>query len=463
MKKTAILLTVLCVVMGLYSVAFSLDPKHNAPIACTSCHVSHSSIGGGMTNADSNSNLCLSCHTSPGMGGKKLFVDTMKAVTVAGKIVEGTSHAWDVFVVNTDRGTSYPTNPEVFLRLDPIIKGTVTETSANNSTAKHLSVVVPAVNGDLSGKGKVIQFYSFEVLAGGTASGGTTSTVTDSSRNWVVNNYVNYYVRMTSGANKGKARAIASNTNNTLTLFDPFLSTVASGDVYEIYGPTYANSGQIKNVISSKSKAITDDPNNVEITEVVFDGFPQAPLKGEKFAIMGTDAKFGCSVCHNQHLQKSEPWTASGPYVEYKNNPSNDPVIAANNAKASNSRKFLRIDNDRSQLCLECHSSRATAHAVDTRTWDGQKKSHPVGKIFATATGLTPDVLTPSQFNAVPLKPDGSAQTKKDSTDKRYSSNSSSDTNLTNNLVLDPDGRIACLSCHGIHYTDSKASTVDKP
>ena len=453
MKKSIIVLAALSV-MGYYSIASGLDPKHNAPIGCDNCHVSHSSLGSGMTNAKENATLCLSCHTSTGMAGKKPFVDNMKATPG----VLGISHAWDVPVVNAARGTSYPTNPELYLRLDPILKGRVIETSADKKTVKNLGLEVLKADSEIVGK--VIQFYAFEVLAGGTASGGTAASVTDSSKSWAANYYVKYYIRMSSGANKGKARAIASNTGDTLALLEPFATVVASGDQYEILGPSYANSGVIRKVTAKTE--IDGDPR-VTITAIEFEEFPEVPKKDEKFAIMGTDAKFGCSVCHNQHLQKSEPWTSTGPYVEYKNNPEDDPAIAANNAKASNNRKFLRIDTDRSQLCLECHSARATATAMNTRVWHtGEKKSHPIGKIFATdaGKGLVPDVTTPAQFNPASLEPNLTAQT---GTDKRFGSNSSSDSNLTNNLVLDPDGRIACLSCHGMHYTDSKASTEDKP
>lgn len=441
-------------VIGYYSAAYGLDPRHNAPITCDNCHVSHSSLGSGMTNAKENATLCLSCHTSTGMAGKKPFVDNMKATPG----VMGVSHAWDVPVVNTVRGTSYPTNPELFLRLDPIIKGRAVETSVDKKSVKKLALEVQKADSEIIGK--VIQFYAFAVLAGGTASGGSASSVSDSSKSWAVNDYVKYYIRMSTGANKGKARAIASNTGDTLALLEPFSSAVAAGDSYELLGPSYANSGVIRKVTG---RTITDGDPRVTITAIEFEEFPEVPKAGEKFAIMGTDAKFGCSVCHNQHLQKSEPWTSTGPYVEYKNNPNDDPAIAANNAKASNNRKFLRIDTDRSQLCLECHNARATTTAMNTRVWHtGEKKSHPLGKVFAadSGKGLSPDVATAAQFNAAPLEPDKTAQT---GTDKRYGANSSSDANLTNNLVLDPDGKIACLSCHGIHYTDSVGATEDKP
>lgn len=52
----------------------------------------------------------------------------------------------------------------------------------------------------------------------GTASGtNSTTTLQDLSKNWVVNEWVGYYVRIYSGTGEGQLRQITSNTINTLT------------------------------------------------------------------------------------------------------------------------------------------------------------------------------------------------------------------------------------------------------
>ena len=39
------------------------------------------------------------------------------------------------------------------------------------------------------------------------------------------------------------------------------------------------------------------------------------------------------------------------------------------------------------------------------RTWSGNKKSHPVQKIFTSANGESPDVTKLAQYNTAPLEP----------------------------------------------------------
>ena len=51
----------------------------------------------------------------------------------------------------------------------------------------------------------------------GLASGGTATTLIDSNKNWVINQWVGYYVRIFSGTGAGQLRAISGNTANTLT------------------------------------------------------------------------------------------------------------------------------------------------------------------------------------------------------------------------------------------------------
>jgi predicted CxxxxCH...CXXCH cytochrome family protein len=92
---------------------------------------------------------------------------------------------------------------------------------------------------------------------------------------------------------------------------------------------------------------------------------------------------------------------------------------------------FLRMANDRDQMCLDCHRSRnVTSHL---------KGSHPVGINYDQAAAANP-----AGFNAVPVNAN--------------SQNPSSDLNAR----LDATGRqLLCSTCHGVHFTDSRSSTVD--
>ncbi len=142
-----------------------------------------------------------------------------------------------------------------------------------------------------------------------------------------------------------------------------------------------------------------------------------------------------CSVCHNQHAQSNTPWDPNAP-------------------GSGSGRHFQRLTNDLNQMCEDCHYYRTTATSgTDVRAYDGKKKSHPVVK------DLTADVDATQFIGAAPLEPNYNPQT----TAPRYHQNGTGDTNTTNNTVLDSSSKVRCMSCHGIHYTDSDSSTTDSP
>jgi len=120
---------------------------------------------------------------------------------------------------------------------------------------------------------------------------------------------------------------------------------------------------------------------------------------------------------------------------------------------------MLRMANDLNQLCEDCHYYRTAGVYTDVKTYDGTKKSHPVVKDLQT------DVADPLLFvGAAPVEANcagGSCPAQTGA--PRYHLNGTGDTNLTNNIVLDSNGKMRCLSCHGMHYTDSDSSTVDQP
>jgi len=155
-------------------------------------------------------------------------------------------------------------------------------------------------------------------------------------------------------------------------------------------------------------------------------------------------AQVVCSVCHSVHSQANAPW---------------DPFSSAYTAGVTADRHMMRIANDLNQLCEDCHYYRSAAAYTDVKTYDGTKKSHPV------VMDLQTDVTDPALFvGTAPVESNCSAGSCPPQTGApRYHLNGTGDTNSTNNIVLDSNGKIRCLSCHGMHYTDSDSSTVDQP
>lgn len=122
-------------------------------------------------------------------------------------------------------------------------------------------------------------------------------------------------------------------------------------------------------------------------------------------------------------------------------------------------RHFQRVANNVDDLCEDCHYFRSAAWATSVRTWTSNYQSHPVGKIFTNDAGR--DVWDTLQFNNIPLEPVSAGWTTQ--AGSRYELNGVGDTNVTNNIVLDSSKKVRCMSCHGIHYTDSSAGTIDAP
>jgi len=156
-----------------------------------------------------------------------------------------------------------------------------------------------------------------------------------------------------------------------------------------------------------------------------------------------------CSVCHNQHGQGATPWDAFAPNYTGQ----------GTGWATTGGRNFQRMSNNGNQMCEDCHYYRSPNWVTNVRTWNTNQLSHPVMKIFTTVAGR--NVTDSTQFNLAPLEPSASGWAWQ--TGSRYQLNGGTDTNLTNNIVVDSSIQIRCLSCHGMHYTDSSAGTVDGP
>lgn len=110
------------------------------------------------------------------------------------------------------------------------------------------------------------------------------------------------------------------------------------------------------------------------------------------------DGRAMCSTCHNEHKQAKAPFDASAP-------PYGGPGTGEG-------RHFMRIDDDEGAMCNDCHGLRVVQFARDG--------SHPV------------DVTVP-----------GSGGTQPPTT-----------------LPLDPNGRIACMTCHQVHYSPTNDGSL---
>jgi len=73
-------------------------------------------------------------------------------------------------------------------------------------------------------------------LDSGTATGGSTDTLEDSSKDWGTDTWVNCYVEITDGTGKGQIRRIVSNDATTLTVASSWTTPPDNTSKYRIFG-----------------------------------------------------------------------------------------------------------------------------------------------------------------------------------------------------------------------------------
>ncbi|HEY3379164.1 MAG TPA: glycosyl hydrolase family 28-related protein, partial [Armatimonadota bacterium] len=73
----------------------------------------------------------------------------------------------------------------------------------------------------------------------GTATGGSSTTVIDTGKAWVTNQYQGMYVDITGGTGSGQWRQITSNTPTTLTVSPAFTTSPIAGSAYKIVDSKY--------------------------------------------------------------------------------------------------------------------------------------------------------------------------------------------------------------------------------
>lgn len=347
MRKWVLAISLIAVVTVFYAQAgLGADPPHNW--GCTKCHTMHGALGPSFTTSASNTNLCLSCHTTTGDASGKSLLNSMQAGSG-----QGTSHSWMGPLANSAMSAELPTTFSLISRIEGSLKGFATQDSsaANNVVYSYGTYTVNGL------AGRIFQFF---------------------------------YTSPSSSGNKDVQRTISSNTANKI-VWSPNLSNI--------------------------------------------------PKANDRYVILPLTPKLTCSICHAQHTQTFSPW---------------DPLSnTIYNASITNNRHMLRTNNNYNQLCEDCHRSR-TMNYTRASGGDGAYPangtnvfSHPVG-----------DALNSQGYDfAAPLDANGAAQTNSPSVPLRFAGDV--DGNPTNNQSLDSTGKVRCMSCHRMHYTDGNPMTND--
>lgn len=117
-------------------------------------------------------------------------------------------------------------------------------TAATNGTSRYAIFDIAAI-------GKATQFSLPTQYGFGYATAGTTTSLTDSTKNWVPGSWVNYRVRITAGTGLGNEFAITSNTETTLNYTAPGFTpdTTTRYEIMDTFG--MATSGSTTTLVDT--------------------------------------------------------------------------------------------------------------------------------------------------------------------------------------------------------------------
>jgi hypothetical protein len=76
----------------------------------------------------------------------------------------------------------------------------------------------------------------FRSFASGTATGGSSTTLTNSAKGWATNQWANSQLRITAGTGAGQIRTVASNTATTVTLSSAWSTAPDATSQYSLEG-----------------------------------------------------------------------------------------------------------------------------------------------------------------------------------------------------------------------------------
>ncbi len=204
--------------------ALALDVPHAAPesVKCSSCHTLHNYLGSNLTNQPTNAALCKSCHTLTGTASALPFASFDQAKPG----VSGTSHSWSGLMPAISnpsnayglRATADLTNLGVKRRVSEAGNAVICSACHDEHSQLNLPWDPMAVS---TSRGQT-----------GTATGGTASTLVDTSKAWTENQWANATVKIMSGLNSGLVKRVLSNTANQLTFQTSFPNSIGANTSY---------------------------------------------------------------------------------------------------------------------------------------------------------------------------------------------------------------------------------------
>jgi hypothetical protein len=140
----------------------------------------------------------------------------------------------------------------------------ITSNTANTITVPAFTALTPTsattryIIIDPASYGRDVKFLADAQLSWGYPTSGTTTSITDTTKNWIRGTWVNHVVRITAGTGLGNELTITANNNNTLTFatasFTP--DTTTRYEIMDTFGT--ATSGSLNQLNDTTKNWVTN-------------------------------------------------------------------------------------------------------------------------------------------------------------------------------------------------------------
>ncbi|MCX8021407.1 MAG: putative Ig domain-containing protein [Syntrophorhabdaceae bacterium] len=199
----------------------------------------------------------------------------------------------------------------------------------------------------------------------GTASGATSTTLTDASKNWTVNELAGQKIMIKAGTGIGQERTILSNTANTITVATAWTVTPDTTSQYAILGNEFVISNAAGD--QSQPKVAFDDMNTPN-----------------RYLVVWTDTRSGVGRIYGQFVGVDGTLDVKG---NFQISQSVDVLDSNPAVTADSSGTITAIATDA--------SDNTTTITDNTKSWVSQKwKNYAIHFISGTAAGQSAVVLS---------------------------------------------------------------------
>ncbi len=355
----AIAATLAILTAALAAPVHASDPPHAPPEliqACDDCHILHNAPGMTLTSVAGNANLCISCHNGRGFPAWSSDQQAQPGVS-------GSSHKWSGAPQNSAYGASLPSDPELLARVTDA-NGQPSSLICSSCHNQHKQTLAPAdprapaYGGADTGHGRHYQRMANDTnqmcldchavrnlsdaghgaytgndlshpvgiaipqassnfhptplepdgvtaqssIEWGNASGGSTTTLDDSSKAWTPDSLAGRWLRLTSGNNRNLIRQITANSATQLS-FDALPTSVGIDDSYEIDAD-----GNFSNdlTLGPSGQVLCTSCHGVHYADSDSSTYDDTPRTGDGMLLRRANYGSQCRACHDLAIHNSD-------------------------------------------------------------------------------------------------------------------------------------------------------------